>query len=49
MLGSRKITATLARETAEQSVAKGCLQGGILSPMVWMKSWKNSVKMVVIY
>jgi hypothetical protein len=35
MLGSRKITATLARETLEGSVTKGCLQGGILSPLLW--------------
>jgi len=49
MLGSRKITVTLAGETVEQSLAKGCPQGGILSPLVWMKSWKNSVKMVVTH
>jgi hypothetical protein len=49
MLGSRKITVTLARETVEQSAAKGCPQGGILSPLVWMNSWKNSVKMAVIH
>lgn len=28
MLGSRNITATLAGETVEQPVAKGCPQGG---------------------
>jgi hypothetical protein len=35
MLGSRKITATLAGETMEGSVTKGCLQGGMLSPLLW--------------
>jgi hypothetical protein len=35
MLGSRKITATLAGETLEGSVARGCPQGGILSPLLW--------------
>jgi hypothetical protein len=30
MLGSRKITATLAGETLEGSVARGCPQGGVL-------------------
>jgi hypothetical protein len=35
MLDSRKIIATLAGETLEGSVAKGCLQGGILSPLLW--------------
>jgi len=49
MLGSRKITATLAGETVEQSVAKGCPQRGILSPLVWIDSWKNSVKLAVTH
>jgi hypothetical protein len=35
MLGSRKITATLAGGTVEGSVARGCLQGG---PLVWTNS-----------
>jgi hypothetical protein len=35
MLGSRKITATLAGETLEGSVASGCPQGGVLSPLLW--------------
>jgi hypothetical protein len=35
MLGSRKITATLAGETLEGSVARGCPQGGVLSPLLW--------------
>jgi hypothetical protein len=35
MLVSRKITATLAGETLEGSVARGCLQGGVLSPLLW--------------
>jgi hypothetical protein len=34
-LGSRKITATLAGETLEGFVARGCPQGGILSPLLW--------------
>jgi hypothetical protein len=33
MLCSRKITATLAGEMLEGSVARGCLQGGILLPL----------------
>jgi hypothetical protein len=35
MVGSRKITATLAGETLEGSVARGCPQGGILLPLLW--------------
>jgi hypothetical protein len=35
MLGSRKITATLAGETLEGSVARGCPQGGVLPPLLW--------------
>jgi hypothetical protein len=35
MLGSRKITATLAGETLEGSVARGCPQGGVLSLLLW--------------
>jgi hypothetical protein len=35
MLGNRKIIATLAGETLERSVARGCPQGGILSPLLW--------------
>jgi hypothetical protein len=35
MLGNRKIIATLAAETLEGSVARGCPQGGILSPLLW--------------
>jgi hypothetical protein len=34
MLGGRKITATLAGETLERSVATCCPQGGILSPLL---------------
>ena len=34
MLGGRKITATLAGETLERSVARCCPQGGILSPLL---------------
>jgi len=34
MLGNRKLTVTLARETLEGSVTRGCLQGGILSPLL---------------
>jgi hypothetical protein len=35
MLGSRKITATLAGETLEESVTKGFLLGGVLLPLLW--------------
>jgi hypothetical protein len=35
MLGSSKITATLAGETLEGSVARGCPQGDILLPLLW--------------
>jgi hypothetical protein len=35
MLGGRKITATLAGETLEDSVSSVCLQGGVLSPLLW--------------
>jgi hypothetical protein len=35
MLGGRKLTATLAGETLERSVARGCLQEGILSCLLW--------------
>ena len=34
MLGGRKITATLARETLEGSVARGFPQGGVLLPLL---------------
>jgi hypothetical protein len=35
MLGGRKITTMLAGETLEESVARGCLQGGVLLPVLW--------------
>jgi hypothetical protein len=35
MLDGRKITDTLAGEIMEGSVTRGCLQGGILSPLLW--------------
>jgi hypothetical protein len=35
MLGSKEIIATLAGETLEGSVARGCPQGGVLSPLLW--------------
>jgi hypothetical protein len=35
ILKNRKIIATLAGETLEGSVARGCPQGGVLSPMLW--------------
>jgi hypothetical protein len=35
MLGSRKITATLAGGNLEGSVARGCPQEGVLSPLLW--------------
>jgi hypothetical protein len=34
-LVNRKITATLAGENLEGSVARGYLQGGLLSPLLW--------------
>jgi hypothetical protein len=45
MLVGRKIMATLAGETMEGSVTRSCLQGGILSPLLWM----NSIRMAVIH
>jgi hypothetical protein len=35
MWGSRKIIAMLAGDTLEGSVARGCPQGGALSPLLW--------------
>jgi retron-type reverse transcriptase len=35
MLGKRKITATLAGENLEGSMARGYPQGGVLSPLLW--------------
>jgi hypothetical protein len=35
MLGGRKITAMHAGETLEGCVTMGCLQGGVLSPLLW--------------
>jgi hypothetical protein len=35
MLGNRKIIGTLTGETLEGSVARGCPQAGILSPLLW--------------
>jgi hypothetical protein len=35
MLGNRKIIATLTGENLEGSMARGCLQGGVLSPLLW--------------
>jgi hypothetical protein len=35
LLGNRKIIATLAAETLEGSVARGCPQGGDLSSLLW--------------
>jgi hypothetical protein len=35
MLDGGKITVTLAGETLEGSVARGCLQQGVLSPLPW--------------
>jgi hypothetical protein len=35
MLGNRKIAATLEGETLKGYMARGCLQGGILSPLLW--------------
>jgi retron-type reverse transcriptase len=41
MLGKRKIIATLAGETLEGSVARGCPQGGVLLPLLWSLVWMN--------
>jgi hypothetical protein len=35
MLENRSIIATLSGETLEVSVTRGCLQGGVLSPLLW--------------
>jgi hypothetical protein len=35
MLDSRNISATLSGETLRASTARGCLQGGVLSPLLW--------------
>jgi hypothetical protein len=35
MLESKGIITTLSRETLRASVAKGCLQGGVLSSLLW--------------
>jgi hypothetical protein len=35
MLRGRKITATLAEETLEGSVARGCTQGGVVTLLTW--------------
>jgi hypothetical protein len=35
MLRSRNIVSTLAGDTVRASVAGGCLQGGVLSPLLW--------------
>jgi hypothetical protein len=35
MLESRNIVTTLSRETLKASMARGCPQGGVLSPLLW--------------
>jgi hypothetical protein len=35
MLESRKIITTLSEETLRAFVVKGCLQGGVVSPLLW--------------
>jgi hypothetical protein len=35
MLEKRNISATLSRETLGVSAARGCLQGGVLCPLLW--------------
>jgi hypothetical protein len=35
MLDSRNINAILSGETLKASVARGCPQGGVLSPLLW--------------
>jgi retron-type reverse transcriptase len=42
MLGKSKIIATLAGETLDGSVTKGCPQGGVLSPLCGVWLWMNS-------
>jgi hypothetical protein len=41
MLGSRKITATLAREPLERSVARACPQGGVLLTLLELRGGLN--------
>jgi hypothetical protein len=35
MLESRNISATLSGETLAATTARGCLQGGVVSPLLW--------------
>jgi hypothetical protein len=35
MLKDRQVQATMFNETLQVSVAKGCPQGGVLSPLLW--------------
>jgi hypothetical protein len=35
MLDNTNISATLSGETLRASVARGCLQGGVFSPLLW--------------
>jgi hypothetical protein len=44
VLGNRKITATLAAETLEGSVARDCPQGGICCPGCGVWLWTNSLE-----
>ena len=49
MLGGRKIMATLAGETMEGSVTRGCLQGAFyhLCCRTWL--WMNSIIKAIIH
>jgi retron-type reverse transcriptase len=49
MLSSRKITATLAGETLEGSEARGCPQGGVLSPQLWSLAVDELIEMATIH
>jgi hypothetical protein len=49
MLGSRKITAMLAAETLGVSVARGCLQGRVLSPLLWRVVVDKLIKGLNVY
>jgi hypothetical protein len=49
MLGGRKIIAVLAGETLEGFVAKGCLQGGMLSPLLWSLFVDKLIRIAVIH
>jgi hypothetical protein len=47
MLESRNMSATLSGETLGASVARGCPQGGVLSPLLWMTFYEDSTVMTI--